>query len=151
MRRERVLMTALLILAVIAFLRAADAQSESDSKVIDTGQLHTMVVRNAYELEGGREKPYVIIDIRTKPEYSASHIFSAISIPEDSFERFASLFPKDKAALLVIYGNDAGAQASKAWIAKAAAIGYTNLTIYAEGFSVWKAQQLPVAPMVNGR
>jgi rhodanese-related sulfurtransferase len=76
---------------------------------------------------------------------------SAISIPENSFERGADLLPKDKATLLVVYANDAGSPAIGKWAAKAASVGFTNLAVYAEGFPVWKAKKMPVVSLQNGR
>jgi rhodanese-related sulfurtransferase len=65
-----------------------------------------MIVDNAYEIERGREKRFTVIDTRTKKEYDAAHIFSAISIPEKDFEKSMTLLPQDKSVILVVYCND---------------------------------------------
>jgi len=135
---------ALFLFTVMFVLKSFAA---SDFKMIDTAQLHTMIVDNAYRLEGGREKQFTVIDARTKEEYNEAHIFSAISIPEQDFETFMALLPKDRSVQLVVYCNDIKFGTSTKWASKAAAHGYTNIVIYSEGFSAWKAQHMPTAPL----
>ena len=106
-----------------------------------------MIVGNAYRLEGGREKQFTVIDARTKEEYNETHIFGAISIPEKDFEQFTALLPEDKNVQLVVYCNDIRFGTSTKWASKAAAHGYTNIVIYSEGFSAWKARHMPTAPL----
>lgn len=132
-------------LVVISAFFAAPAAG-SDFTMIDAAGLHSMVVDNAYRLEGGRDREFTIIDARAKEEYEGAHIFSAINIPEKNFEKAIGLLPRDKNALLVVYGNGANIETSK-WASKAAAAGYANIVIYAEGFSVWKEKHLPIAPL----
>ena len=107
MERNKVLIITLIVLAVMTFASVSKSLDGSDFKTIDTAQLHSMIVDNAYRLEGGREKQFTVIDARTKEEYDEAHIFSAISIPENSFEKSVNLLPKDKGMLLVVYCNDA--------------------------------------------
>lgn len=118
-----------------------------DYKMIDTAQLHSMIVDNAYMLEGGRKQRFTVIDARTKEEYNEAHICSAISIPEKDFEEYMTLLPKDKSEQLVVYCDDKKFGTSTKWASKAAAYGYTNVVIYSDGFSAWKAQHMPTAPL----
>jgi rhodanese-related sulfurtransferase len=134
------LLTLLLIVASIAF-------PASGFRMIDTEQLHSMMMDNAYRLEGGRACPYTIIDTRTKEDYDRAHIFSAISIPAYDFDNSKNLLPKDKGALLILYGNDRDVTACRQWTGKAGAAGYTNIAIYSEGFMTWKEKGMPVAPL----
>jgi rhodanese-related sulfurtransferase len=136
------------ILVALSFVFAAGAFA-GDFKTIDTAQLHAMVVDNAYELEGGRRKPYTIIDARTKEQYDSAHIASVISIPENDFEKSADILPPDKDVLLIVYGNDAKSRTAGRWAEKAAAAGYTNIVIYTDGFQGWKENELPIAPLEN--
>lgn len=150
MKRKKELIIMLIALAVMPYVSASKSLAGSDFKTIDTAQLHSMIVDNAYKLEGGREKQFTVIDARTKEEYDEAHIFSAISIPENSFDTSTNLLPKDKGMLLVVYCNDAKLDTSRKWAGKAASAGYTNLSIYSEGFLVWKEKKMPVAPLRNG-
>jgi rhodanese-related sulfurtransferase len=110
-----------------------------------------MIVDNAYRMEGGREKHFTIIDTRTKEEYDEAHIFSAISIPEEDFDKSIYLLPKDKGVLLVVYCNDREIEKITKWADKAADAGYVNIAIYSEGFQVWRAMKMPIAPLTNHR
>lgn len=136
--------------AVLFFMIVSSSFAAPDFKTIDTVQLHSMVVDNAYRMEGGRKLPFMIIDARKKKEYDADHILSAIAIPENDFEKSMELLPKDKSTPLVVYCNGTQSGISRKWAVKAASDGYVNLFIYGEGFPVWKEKKMPVAPLRNG-
>jgi rhodanese-related sulfurtransferase len=139
----------LFALFLFTFMFTVTSFAVPDVKMIDTAQLHTMIVDNAYRLEGGRERQFAVVDARTHEEYNQAHIFSAISIPEKDFEKFTALLPKNKSAHLVVYCNDIKFGTSSKWASKAAAHGYTNIAIYAERFSAWKTQHMPTASLDN--
>ena len=129
----------------------SNSSAGPDFKAIDSLQLHSMIVDNAYRIEGGREKHFTVIDARAKEEYDEAHIFSAISIPEKDFDTLIYLLPKDKGVLLIIYCNDREIETIKKWAEKAADAGYINIAIYSEGFHVWKTNKMPIAPLANHR
>ncbi len=118
-----------------------------DSKTTDTVTLHSMVVNNAYELEGGRQKQFIVVDARAKEKYAEAHIFSSVSIPENDFEKSKNLLPRDKGALLIVYCDNAKSDLSNKWANKAAAAGYLNVVIYKEGFQIWEKNNMPIAPL----
>jgi rhodanese-related sulfurtransferase len=136
----------LLTLFLFAFMFVLKSFAAPDFKMIDTAQLHSMIVDNAYELEAGRKRQFTVIDARTREEYDEAHIFSAISVPEKDFEEFMVLLPKDKGVQLVVYRDDVKFETITKWASKAATHGYTNIVIYSERFSTWKAQHMPIAP-----
>ena len=144
-RASEILITALTMTLVILSRLFAG----SDVKTINTVQLHSMIVDNAYEIEGGRKQRFIVIDARTRKEYVADHIFSAISIPERDFEKLLRLLPEEKTVLLVVYGNVKGEESGK-WAAKASVAGYMNVIIYTDGFLIWKKNKMPVASLNNG-
>jgi len=109
----------------------------AESKVIDTGQLKAML---------DAKKEFTLIDARTKEEYDEAHIIEAINVNEKGFEAQASQLPSDTNALLVIYCNGVKCGKSKKVAAKAEAAGYTNITLYNEGFPVWEEKGLPITP-----
>ncbi len=149
MRKTEIASKTLFGLFVFAFVFVSTSFAEPHFKSIDTAQLHSMIVDNAYRLEGGREKQFTVVDARTKEEYDNAHIFSAISIPEKDFDKFRTLLPNDKGAQVVVYCMDTEPGTSTRWAGKAAALGYANIVIYSEGFSAWRAQRMPIAPL-NG-
>ena len=139
----------LIALSVFAFVFVSKSLAGSDFRTIDIAQLHEMIVDNAYRLEGGREMQFTIIDARTKEEYDEAHIFGAINVPEKDFEKSMDLLPKDKGVLMVVYCSDMKSETGIKWAGKAAAAGYTNIAIYAEGFIVWKEKHMPIAPLTK--
>jgi rhodanese-related sulfurtransferase len=150
MTKERVLMTVLVPVALIC-MPALKSMAAADFKTIDTAQLHSMVVDNAYRIEGGREKQFTVVDARSKQEYDEAHIFSAVSIPEGDFVKWQHLHPMSKDVLLVVYCDGTKSVTGIKWANMAAAAGYTNIAIYSEGFTAWKKKQMPVAPLSNGK
>jgi rhodanese-related sulfurtransferase len=137
---------ALFILVTLSFVFVSTVFAASDFKNIDTRQLHSMIVDNAYELEGGRGKQFTVVDARTKREFDEAHIFSSISIPEKDFEKSTNLLPHDEQKLVVVYCNDSKSKTSQEWAEKAAAVGYSNVVIYKEGFLIWKENKMPITP-----
>jgi rhodanese-related sulfurtransferase len=147
MRNTEMPSKTLFALFLFTFIFVFESLAASDLKMIDTAQLHAMIVDNAYRLEGRKEKQFTVIDARTKEEYNKAHIFSAINIPERDFDKFTTLLPKDKSVQLVVYCNDIKGRTSAKWASKAAALGHASIVIYSEGFSAWKTQHLPIAPI----
>ncbi len=135
------------ILIVFVCVSVTSSLAGLDFKTIDTDKLHSMVVNNAYEIEAGRAKQFMVIDARTKKEYDEAHIFSSINIPEADFERSINLIPHNKEILLIVYSNDTKSKASRKWAEKAAAAGYLNIVIYKEGLQIWKKNKMPIAPL----
>jgi len=150
MRQTGTVLKTVITLSVFTFVLVLRSADGSDVKTIDTAQLHSLVVDNAYRLEGGREKHFTVIDARTKEDYDEAHIFSAISIPVRDFEKLIGLLPKDRKAFLVVYCNDTNFETSRTWAGKAAAFGYTNIVVYSEGFSAWKENKMPTVSPRSG-
>lgn len=123
---------AYLLLSLIILVSQSVA---ADYKLIDTEQLKAMF---------DSKKEFMLIDARTKDEYDEAHIVKAINIAEKSFEDHVSQLPADKNSLLVIYCNGVKCGKSKKVAAKAAAAGYTNITIYSDGFPVWEEKAMPI-------
>jgi rhodanese-related sulfurtransferase len=132
---------------IFTFMVVSNSWGGSGLRVIGTARLHSMVVDNAYALEGRRDMPFTIIDARSKEEYGHAHIASAISIPEKDFDKSTDLLPKDKGVLLVVYCDGMKSGMSRRWADKAKAAGYMNISIYSEGFPVWKERHMPIAPL----
>jgi rhodanese-related sulfurtransferase len=132
MKTIRRKITGYLLLCLLVLVSQAAAM---DYKLIDTAQLKAMF---------DAKKEFTLVDARSKDEYDEAHIVKAINITEKSYEAQASQLPSDKNALLVLYCNGVKCGKSKKVAAKAAAAGYTNITIYADGFPVWEEKALPI-------
>ena len=83
----------------------------------------------------------LLIDSRpTARKYDIGHIPTAVNIPDTSFDKLApTMLPKDKAMLLVFYCEGYDCILSHSSAAKAEALGYTNVRVFAEGFPGWVA------------
>ncbi|MDJ0781406.1 MAG: rhodanese-like domain-containing protein [Desulfosarcinaceae bacterium] len=80
----------------------------------------------------------VLIDSRPKrAKYDKGHIPGAISIPDTYFDKQKDQLPEDKNALLIFYCGGLHCKLSHKSAAKAEALGYTNVKVFAEGFPKW--------------
>lgn len=84
------------------------------------------------------EENVMIIDSRPKQaKYDRGHIPMAVSIPNTYFDKMTDQLPKDKNALLIFYCGGLKCKLSHKSAAKAEALGYTNVKVFAEGFPGW--------------
>jgi rhodanese-related sulfurtransferase len=80
----------------------------------------------------------MLIDARPyKPKYIAGHIPMAVSIPDTQFEKMTDKLPADKNTLLIFYCGGLKCKLSHKSAAKAEALGYTNVKVFAEGYPTW--------------
>lgn len=80
----------------------------------------------------------VLVDARPKrAKYDRGHIPGAISIPDTYFDRYKEQLPEDKNSLLIFYCGGLHCKLSHKSAAKAEALGYTNVKVFAEGFPRW--------------
>jgi rhodanese-related sulfurtransferase len=80
----------------------------------------------------------MIIDSRPKQaKYDQGHIPMAVSIPDTYFEKMTDKLPQDKTALLIFYCEGPDCKLSHKSAAKAEAMGYTQVKVYADGFPGW--------------
>jgi len=126
MKKIRRKVTGYFLLCLLVLVSQAAAM---DYKLIDTTQLKAMI---------DSKEEFTLVDARTKEEYDEAHIIKAINITEKGYGSRTSQLPVDKNALLVIYCNGLKCGKSKKVAAKAEAAGYTNISIYADGFPVWE-------------
>lgn len=129
----RVLLAPLVLLSVL--MGASHASADNTYRIISSEQLKTML--------DARDE-FTLIDARTKDEFDEAHIVRAINIPEKNFEGMMSTLPANRNALLIIYCNGMKCGKSKKVASKAAAAGYTNIVLYAEGFPVWEEKAMPI-------
>ncbi len=80
----------------------------------------------------------VIVDSRPKrPKYDKGHLPTAISIPNSSFKKMTDKLPVDKSKLLIFYCGGFKCKLSHKSAAKAIAMGYTNVKVFAAGYPAW--------------
>lgn len=127
----------LMMLHLVAFSFHGSEAAENGFKTVTTDQLKMMM---------DDKKDFVLIDTRTREEFQEAHIAQAVNIPEKNFEEQASLLPKDKDELIVLYCNGVKCGKSKKAAKKAEGMGYRNIVVYAEGFPVWEERGYKIVP-----
>jgi len=81
----------------------------------------------------------VLIDARPKrKKYDKGHIPTAISMPTSQFDKMKAVLPAEKDKPLVFYCGGFKCKLSHKSAAKAIALGYTNVKVYAAGYPAWK-------------
>jgi rhodanese-related sulfurtransferase len=84
-------------------------------------------------------KEVVLIDSRPKrAKYDKGHIPGAISIPDTYFDKQKEQLPEDKGKLVVFYCGGLHCKLSHKSAAKAIAMGYTKVKVFAAGYPAWK-------------
>lgn len=83
----------------------------------------------------------MLIDARpVSRKFNPGHIPGAVSIPDDKFEQMKDQLPQDKSTLLIYYCEGPSCVLSHKSAKKAAALGYTNVKVYTNGFPEWVAK-----------
>lgn len=82
--------------------------------------------------------PPVIIDVRTREEYAAGHIDTAVNLPHDELERRLGEIPGSKSSEIVVYCRSG----KRAKVAEDILInkGYTNIKDMAGHWQEWNKQ-----------
>ena len=139
MRRARIVLFTLVCaacwLACTGLSLAADPQP-APFNTVTTEELKKM-------LDLGKDAP-LVIDARNPEEYDEVHIKNAINIPVAKLEKDPSVLPADKQQRIVFYCNGIKCGKSKKAAQIAAARGYTQLMVYAEGMPVWEEKGMSI-------
>ena len=121
---SRVLLTALLLLSGIA------CQAEtSNIETITPAELSQRLKE---------PNPPIILDVRTRDEYSSGHIDTALNLPHDELERRLGEIPGNKTSEIVVYCRSG----KRARIAENILVekGYTNIKDLAGHWQGWNVQ-----------
>ena len=87
-----------------------------------------------------KDNPMTLVDARPKrAKYDKGHIPKAISIPDMQFDELKDQLPENKNQLVVFYCGGLHCKLSHKSAAKAIALGYTNVKVFAEGYPAWVA------------
>ncbi len=86
----------------------------------------------------------MIVDSRPARKYDKGHIVPAINISDRQFDKMVHLLPEDKTTQLIFYCGGLKCPLSHKSAAKAEALGYTEVKVYAAGYPDWlKAGNIP--------
>lgn len=79
----------------------------------------------------------MIVDARPARKYDKGHIVPSINISNSQFDKLSHLLPEDKSTQLIFYCGGLKCPLSHKSAAKAEALGYTKIAVYAAGFPDW--------------
>ena len=88
-------------------------------------------------------RPAGVLIVDSRPagrKYDGGHIPGAVNIPERSFDEMTDSLPANKADQLIFYCGGLKCPLSHKSAFKAEKLGYSNITVYAEGFPDWKVK-----------
>lgn len=85
-----------------------------------------------------RKDDVLIVDSRPARKYDKGHIVPSVNISNSQFEKLTHLLPEDKSTLLIFYCGGLKCPLSHKSAAKAEALGYTNVQVYAAGYPDWQ-------------
>lgn len=135
------------LVIVIAAAFAAQAQeawqsllSESESGFVIEGARKVDAPQALELMQAGA----TFVDVRRSTQYSLAHIPGAINLDVNSAlteQSLAEHATKDQ--ILVFYCSDVGCDRSARASAMAVSWGYTDVIYYAQGWSVWIANDYP--------
>lgn len=84
-------------------------------------------------------KDVTIIDSRPAArQFDPGHIPGAINIPDSQFDKLVDKLPADKSSLLIFYCGGVDCMLSHNSAFKAEKLGYSKVSVYAEGMPDWK-------------
>jgi len=124
----------LIALTFITLLFQLNCAHMRFSKQIETIiEKETLSATELKELIDNKNREYILIDVRTKSEYSTGHIPTAINIPHTKIQERTKEIPKEK--LIIVYCKVGG----RSEIAKKKLIelGYENVINFG-GTNSWK-------------
>lgn len=100
------------------------------------------------------EKKAVFVDARSSEEFKAGHIQSALNLPWNDFKNlFNSVAPEilpDKTVIAYCDGESCGASKELELALALKDLGYTDVRVLVNGWSVWKQHNLPVESVETG-
>jgi rhodanese-related sulfurtransferase len=82
----------------------------------------------------------LIVDSRPARKYDNGHIVPSTNISNTQFDKLTHLLPEDKSTQLIFYCGGLKCPLSHKSAAKAEALGYKNIGVYAAGYPDWVKQ-----------
>ncbi len=126
--RRPALLSCAFLISILTCMHVSTAASAEAEKAAD--------YRNPDELLGllsTQAEPYLLVDVRTKAEYAAGHIPTAINVPYDVIAQQPPT--ADKSALIIVYCVSGRRSAIAA--SALTRLGYTRVVDFG-GISRWK-------------
>lgn len=126
----------LLVLLSLSVVCLAAEKTKDGFAVLSSEQLKGLLE--------SKQAGLVLIDARSPQEYQEAHILSAISIPLTVLEKDSAVLKAAKDTHLVFYCNGVKCGKSGKSALIASSLGYTDISIYADGMPVWEEKGYPL-------
>jgi len=140
MKSNRIFLMLSVLTLLVAFLAGCAGQQTAAPAEFSFKPFHTIVDMAFVEQHVSipMAENVMLIDSRPyKPKYIEGHIPMAVSIPDSQFAKMTDRLPADKNALLIFYCGGLKCALSHKSAAKAEALGYKNVKVFAEGYPKW--------------
>ena len=122
----------------VTFVNISDLNS--DSTFTEIKAIDTKTVKELFDL-----RKALFIDARDKWEHSDGHIPGSLNIAEYKFDEDKSkLIDVDKGRLIIIYCGGDDCDLSKRVYKKMYELGYQNIYVYLDGYSIWSENNFPI-------
>ncbi len=105
--------------------------------------VHNINREELLQMIQNRDKPVVIVDVRSEGAYRKEHIQGALSLTMEELEKYPMKRPLDKDAVIVTYDNDCQNQFSAKAARKLESLGFRNVYDFQAGFDNYKQGALP--------
>lgn len=103
-----------------------------------------LIDRNELKSKIDRGERIVLLEALPERYYRKGHLPGALSFPHDQVAELAPKLVADKAAQVVVYCANVDCQNSHLAATELGRLGYTNVSVYAEGKAGWEAAGLPL-------
>ncbi len=129
-------LTVLFVTGFLAFGPAQSADVPAEVKavyyknIVDTQEMAKLAVVPVRD-------DVLVIDSRPARKYEEGHIPGAVNISDSQFDKNAGLLPADKKTTLIFYCGGLACPLSHKSAAKAEALGYGDVKVFAEGYPGW--------------
>lgn len=120
-----ILILAALFLMIVSGCMSENKLKEAESMTQQTNSTYKKISPEVAQKRLKAEKDIILLDVRTKEEYSEKHIPGSKLIPLDVLEREAPSQIKDKDATIFVYCRSGRRSAEGAGIL--AKLGYSNI------------------------
>ncbi len=129
--------------AGLALCLLAPAAPSAEKAMEKPSWLYKTIVDAAYVGQYAtvpKKNDVLVVDSRPARKYDKGHIVPAINISNRQFDTKTQLLPEDKSTQLIFYCGGLKCPLSHKSAAKAEALGYTNVKVYAAGYPDWLKQ-----------
>jgi rhodanese-related sulfurtransferase len=111
-----------------------------EDQIITTAELQALI--------DNPNASYLMFDTRSRDEYKAGHLPSAVWAPAVNTAPFKQMLPIEKDKRIIFYSDDVTSESAPKAARQVVLDGYQNVKVYLFGISAWRLNKKPI--VVNG-